>query len=144
MKTIHLILPPTLTPSPGLQCRYTVFTLHVSQPPETPLTTSTWRRSANRFRVPTIGDIARLRFAGEDRGTAEERREGREAGADEADVELDSTEDENGNYVPDVVRFAEENDAIVEGDDGGEAGPNASIRVSTAFTSSANQLSVSH
>lgn len=54
--------------------------------------------------------------------TAEEGGEGGEAGADDADVEFDGADDEDGDDVPDVIVAADEDDAVVQGDDRAEAG----------------------
>lgn len=125
----HLIPPiPTLNiplPPRCRQPRYTVLTLSIPQPPETPLTPSIYR-SGTRSRVrgsTVLSLVARvIPCFPREVGAAEQSGKGREAGADDADVELDGAEDDDGDCVPDIVLFAAEDDAEIEGDDGAEAG----------------------
>lgn len=65
-----------------------------------------------------VGVIAPFRRAG---WAAEERGKGGEAGANDADVEFDRRDDEDGDHVPDIVPGPDQDDAVVEGDDRAEA-----------------------
>lgn len=110
--------------STSLQRRHAVPAIHILQPPEAAFARSVrrHRRAALGRRIVTAGDVARFRSAGSKLGAAEKGGQGGEAGADEANVELDGAEDDGGDRVPNVVGLVEKDDAVGERDDGAAAG----------------------